>query len=69
MADFRGLGEYPSLRNVGLQLNNAKIRALAAEFPHLLIGTGAVRFRGGDELPWNAWRDAAVAERSAAQAR
>jgi hypothetical protein len=68
MADFRGLGDCPSLRNVGLQLNDAKIRALAAEFPHLLIGNGAVCFQGDNELPWNAWRDAAVAERSAAQA-
>lgn len=68
MADFRGLGECASLRNVGLQLNNTKIRELAAAFPHLLIGNGAVCFRGANELPWDAWRDAAVAERAAAQA-
>lgn len=68
MADFRGLGECPSLRNVGLQLNNSRIRELAAEFPHLLISNGGVCFRGRNELPVDAWRDATVAERSAARA-
>ena len=68
MADFRGLGECPSLRNVGLQLSNPRIRELAAEFPHLLISNGGVCFHGRNELPGDAWRDAVVAERSAAQA-
>jgi hypothetical protein len=68
MADFRGLGECPSLRNVGLQLSNARIQELAAEFPHLLISNGGVCFHGSTELPGDAWRDAVVAERSAAQA-
>lgn len=65
MTDFRGLGECPGLRNVGLQLSNTKIRELAAEFPHLLISNGGVCFHGRNELPADAWRDAVVAERSA----
>jgi hypothetical protein len=68
MADFRGLGECPSLRNVGLQLSNTKIQELAAEFPHLVFSNGGVCFQGRNELPFDAWRDAVVAERSEAQA-
>lgn len=68
LADFRGLGECPSLRNVGLQLSNTKIQELAAEFPHLVISNGGVCFQGRNELPFDAWRDAVMAERSAAQA-
>lgn len=68
MSDFRGLGECPSLRNVGLQLNNSRIRELGAEFPRLLISNGDVCLRGRDELPIDVWRDAVAAERSATQA-
>jgi hypothetical protein len=61
MADFRGLGECPSLRNVGLQLSSSRIQELAIEYPQLLISNGEVCFRGRDRLPGDAWRDA-VAE-------
>jgi hypothetical protein len=62
LADFRGLGECPSLRNVRLQLSGSRIQELAIEYPQLLISNGDVCFRGSDRLPGDAWRDAVATE-------
>jgi hypothetical protein len=56
-ADFRGLAECPSLRNVRLQVSSPRIQELAIEYPQLLISNGDICFRGREQLHGDAWRD------------